>query len=96
MDELAYILQRPVVTEKASMLREQNKFVVEVVPKASKNQIREAIEKRFKVNVLNIKTIRLHGKYRRRMGPQGGYQPDSKKAVVELKKGQQITWEEVA
>lgn len=94
--ERAYLLRRPVITEKASLLKEHSKFVVEVDLHATKSQIREAIESRFKVNVLDIKTIKLKGKYRRKMGPVGGYQPDRKKAIVKLKQGQQIAWEEVA
>lgn len=90
------VLRRPLITEKASVLREQNKFVVEVDPKASKNQIREAVKSRFKVDVLGIQTIKLKGKFRRRMGPQGGYQPNRKKAIIQLKAGQQIAWDESA
>ena len=96
MRQTQSILRRPVITEKASTLREQNKYVVEVDPRASKGQIREAIETRYKVNVLGLQTIKVRGKYRRRFGPTGGYQSDRKKAIVQLKPGQQITWEEVA
>ena len=88
------ILRKPIITEKASMLREKNKFVVEVEPVVTKGQIRQEIETRYKVNVLSVKTLKQRGKFRRKMGPQGGYQPNRKKAIVQLKEGQQITWEE--
>jgi large subunit ribosomal protein L23 len=93
---MADILRRPLVTEKSTILRESNRFVLEVDPDATKGQIREAIETRFKVNVVSVNTVKVGGKYRRRFGPIGGYRPDWKKAIVRLKQGQQITWEEVA
>ncbi|MCG3204258.1 MAG: 50S ribosomal protein L23 [Elusimicrobia bacterium] len=90
------ILRRPLVTEKSTRIREKNGYVIEVDPSASKGQIRSAIESRFKVNVLSIKTTKIVGKFRRRTGPVGGYQPDRKKAIIQVKQGQQINWEEVA
>lgn len=90
------VLRRPIVTEKSTTLREDNRYVIEVSPQASKYQIRQAVEQRFKVNVLSVRTVRVLGKYRRKVGPMGGYQPDWKKAIVRIKAGQQISWEEVA
>ena len=91
-----FVLQRPLVTEKSSRLMEQSAYDVEVAPTATKGQIKTAIQERFKVNVLSVRTIKLPGKFRRRIGPKGGYQSDWKKAIVRLKPGQQIKWEEVA
>lgn len=96
MSQVLDVLRRPLVTEKSTRLREENKYVVEVQPWASKTQIKSAIEARFKVNVVGIHTVKVLGKFRRRGGPIGGYQSDSKKAIVKIKAGQQITWEEVA
>jgi large subunit ribosomal protein L23 len=96
MKNIIDVLRRPIVTEKSSLMRSQNTYVIEVDPAANKHQIREAVETRFKVNVLKIRTVNLPGKYRRRMGPIGGYRSDWKKAFVEIKEGQQINWEEVA
>lgn len=90
------VLRKPIITEKASLLREKNQFVLAIRADATKSQIRELIKARFKVNPLSIRTVRLKGKYRRRMGPQGGYKSDWKKAIVTLKQGQQITWEEAS
>lgn len=96
MSDSTQILRRPVVTEKSTRLRENNQYVIEVDPSASKGQIREAIENRFKVDVLAIRTATIGGKFRRKFGPVGGYQPDWKKAIVRIKAGQKITWEEIA
>jgi large subunit ribosomal protein L23 len=90
------VLRRPLVTEKSTVLRENNSYAIEVDPSASKGAIREAIESRFKVNVLKVHTMKVLGKYRRKSGPVGGYQPNWKKAIVTIKAGQKITWEEVA
>ncbi len=90
------ILKRPIMTEKTTIMREANAFAIEVDPAASKSQIRAAVEERFKVNVISVRTSKIVGKYRRRFGPIGGYQPDRKKAIVRVRAGQQIKWEEVA
>ena len=96
MAENIQILRRPLVTEKSTVMRESNRYVIEVDPSASKGQIRQEIESRFKVNVVSVHTVNIGGKYRRRFGPVGGFRPDWKKAIVRIKQGQQITWEEVA
>ena len=51
------ILIRPVVSEKASMLREQNKYVFIVRPDATKTQIKEAVTRLFKVKVVDCTTM---------------------------------------
>jgi large subunit ribosomal protein L23 len=88
------VLRRPYVTEKSTRLKEENSYVVEVDLAATKGDIKEAIQTRFKVDVLAVRTIKIHGKFRRRSGPVGGYQSDRKKAIVKLKAGQQLNWEE--
>jgi len=88
------VLKRPYITEKSTRLKEENSYVLEVDAKASKGDIRAAVEQRFKVDVIGVRTIKIHGKYRRRIGPVGGYQSDRKKAVIRLKAGQQLNWEE--
>ena len=89
------ILIRPINTEKSTSMREGNIYAVEVHPSATKGQIRQAIEERFKVNVIGVRTIKVLGKYRRKAGPVGGYQSNWKKALVSVKNGQQLKWEEV-
>jgi large subunit ribosomal protein L23 len=92
---LSEILRRPLVTERTTQLREQNKFVFEVNPSATKGQIREAIETAFKVDVLDVNTMNVPGKLRRR-GRHSGYQSSWKKAIVKLKAGQEIKYAEPA
>ncbi len=96
MSRLDLILKRPHVTEKATLLREKNTYVLAVDPSANKHEIRAAVEHKFNVNVLDIHTVKVLGKYRRKTGPVGGYQPDWKKAIVRIKEGQKIAWEDVA
>lgn len=95
MADALNVLKRPIVTEKSSRLRENNCFVLEVSPDATKGQVRMAVESRFKVQVLAVRTVRLPGKFRRR-GAIGGYQSDRKKAIVRVKEGQQIKWDEAS
>ncbi len=88
------ILKRPIVTERSTLMREQNRFTFVVDPRATKGQIREAVEAAFKVDVIAVNTARMPGKERRRMGPRSGFQPEWKKAIVTLKKGQEIKYAE--
>lgn len=90
------ILKRPLITEKSTTMREKNCYAIEVDPSANKGQIRSAVEARFKVEVLGVRTVKVLGKFRRKTGPVGGYQPNRKKALVTVKPGQQIKWEEIA
>ena len=83
------ILIEPVVSEKATMLREQNKYVFVVRPDATKIQIKEAVRKLFNVKVLACTTLNVVGKKKRVRGTSGitaGY----KKAIVRLAQGETI------
>lgn len=85
------IILYPSVTEKNTSLRmNHNKYVFEVLPTATKAQIRNAVEFLFKVKVESVNTVRLPGK-RKRMGKHVGYRPDRKKAIVQIQKGQTIS-----
>ena len=95
MMPLADVLRRPLVTERTTQLREQNKYVFEVDPGATKDQIREAVQSAFKVDVLDVNTMNVPGKLRRR-GAHAGYQSSWKKAIVKLKAGQEIKYAEPA
>jgi large subunit ribosomal protein L23 len=95
MMPLADVLRRPLVTERTTQLREQNKYVFEVDPGATKGQIREAVQSAFKVDVLDVNTMNVPGKLRRR-GAHAGYQSSWKKAIVKLKAGQEIKYAEPA
>lgn len=83
------IIKRALITEKADRLRESNVYQFEVLKKANKQQIKQAVEKLFSVNVLNVRTSISQGK-QRRLGRSQGYRPDLKKAFVTIKPGQKI------
>ena len=79
----------PIITEKATSLSEQNKVMFKVHNNASKKSIKKNIEKIFKVNVIKVNTVKKKSKIklvRNRIGKKKGY----KKAIVTLKKGQNI------
>ncbi len=88
--DMTQVLRKPLVTERSTALREMRKYVFEVALESTKGQIKEAVEAVFKVGVEAVNTSRMPGKMRRRVGPRGGYQSDWKKAIVTLKKGQEI------
>ncbi len=88
--EARSIIKEPLVTEKATDLRaKENKYIFVVHPKASKPMIKRAVEELFKVKVEDVHTATYSGKLRR-MGMHAGYRPDWKKAIVKIKKGQEI------
>ncbi len=83
------VLRRPLVTEKNTMLQSQGKYGFEVDRDASKTQIKEAVEKAFKVTVTGVNVMTVRGKERRvgrKMVTGGAW----KKAVVTLKTGDKI------
>lgn len=86
---MTQVLFRPILTERSTLLREQNKYIFEVAPRATKGQIKDAVQTTFKVKVTGVNTINMPGKLRRR-GAHAGYQSDWKKAIVTLKEGQEI------
>ena len=79
----------PVITEKATVLSEQNKVVFRVAADASKDEIAAAVEALFKVNVTKVNTLNTKGKTKRFRGILGR-RADVKKAVVTLAEGQSI------
>jgi len=84
------IIRRAMVTEKGSLMREQqNAYLFQVHPDANKIEIREAIRAIFKVDVEDVRTINVQGKFKR-MGRTAGRRSAWKKAIVTLKKGQTI------
>lgn len=79
----------PVITEKATVLSEQNKVVFRVPLAATKDQVKEAVEALFKVKVLSVNTIVSKGKTKRFKGV-AGKRSDTKKAIVTLAEGHAI------
>ena len=80
---------RPIITEKATILSEQNKTVFKVHKKANKKNIKKNIEKLFKVKVIKINIINRKPKLKLRQGRKT-FKTGYKKAIVTLKKGQSI------
>ena len=82
-------IRSPIITEKATILSEQNKTVFKVHAKANKKNIKKNIEKLFKVDVIKVNIINRKAKAKLKQGKlsvKSGY----KKAIVTLKKGQSI------
>tara|TARA_B100000161_G_C33415943_1_gene353226 strand:- start:282 stop:575 length:294 start_codon:yes stop_codon:yes gene_type:complete len=91
MKKINYIdsIRNPIITEKATILSEQNKTVFKVHEKANKNTIKKNIEKLFKVNVVKVNIINKKSKLKIRQGKKS-YKTGYKKAIITLKKGQSI------
>jgi large subunit ribosomal protein L23 len=84
------VLVRPLLTERGTNLQEKhNQFLFETSPKATKTDIKLAVETLFKVKVEKVRTMLIHGKFRR-FGKGGGVLADWKKAIVTVKKGEKI------
>ena len=79
----------PVITEKATILSEQNKVVFRVADTASKDEIAAAVESLFKVNVVKVNTLVQKGKTKR-FGRSVGRRDHVRKAYVTLKPGQEL------
>ena len=82
-------IRSPIITEKATVLSEQNKTVFKVHSKANKKSIKKNIEKLFKVNVVKINIINQKTKIKMKQGKKS-YKSGYKKAIITLKKGQSI------
>jgi large subunit ribosomal protein L23 len=84
------VIRRPLITEKGLGVKEtENTLVFEVSDKATKTEVKQAVEALFKVKVSAVRTANFFGKERRR-GKFSGYRPDWKKAYVRLKAGEKM------
>ncbi|AQT42893.1 50S ribosomal protein L23 [Bartonella sp. M0177] len=83
------VVVSPVITEKSTMLSENNQVVFKVTPKATKSEIKAAVEALFGVKVTAVNTTTRKGKVKRFKGVVGR-QSDVKKAIVTLAEGQSI------
>lgn len=84
------VIRRPLITEKGLGVKEtENTLVFEVSEKATKTEVKQAVELLFKVKVQAVRTANFFGKERRR-GKFSGYRPDWKKAYVRLKAGEKM------
>jgi len=90
MKSLYDVIRRPLITEKANLDKEKlNAYHFEVDFEAGSQEIKESVEKVFKVKVKKVRTMIVHGK-KRRLGRSQGQRPNWKKAIVTLSKGQRI------
>lgn len=84
------VIRRPIITEKGLAVKEtQHTVVFEVAQDATKTEIREAVQRIFKVKVDHVRTAVFHGKFRRR-GRAEGFRSDWKKAYVRLAEGEKM------
>lgn len=88
--DLPDLLRRPLVTEKATILLEDNKYVFEVDPRATKPDIKAAVESVFDVKVVKVNTLNC-APHKKRVGKFIGYKPKYKKAIVTLAEEDSIT-----
>jgi large subunit ribosomal protein L23 len=80
------------LTEKGTRQGEKfNQYTIVADRRATKPQIRHAVQELFKVKVTKINTLNVRGKFRRQRTSQAGQAPDWKKAIVTLKAGDKIT-----
>ena len=88
--EMHHIIKRAIVTEKSTILKEaSNQYIFEVDVRANKIEISNAIEKLFKVNVLDVKIMNMLGK-KKRLGRVIGKTKSWKKAIITLAPGSRI------
>ena len=83
------VLKHPLITEKGTILQDEGKYLFEVIIKANKAQVKEAVEKAFGVSVVSVNITKLPGKTKR-SGFRTFRTPARKKAVVTLKPGDKI------
>ncbi len=84
------VLKRPLITEKSTLLQEQNKYVFEVMPSANKIQVREAVQRAYAVKVTNVNMVHTAGENRRLRNGRWLRTPATKKAVVTVAPGDTI------
>ena len=91
MKKISHIdsIRSPIITEKATILTEQNKTFFKVHSKENKKTIKKNIEKLFKVNVIKVNIINRKTKTKMRQGRKS-FKSGYKKAIITLKKGQSI------
>ena len=84
------VIRRPLITEKTAGLREAVQTIVfEVAPRATKVEIKQAVERMLGAKVAHVRTSIAHGKIKRQ-GRFAGQRPDWKKAYVRLRAGEKV------
>jgi large subunit ribosomal protein L23 len=87
--EQDYVLKGPHISEKATLLAESGFYTFKVEKRANKNKVKEEVEKKYKVNVTDVRIVNIPSK-KRRVGKIEGKRSGYKKAIVKVKKGQSI------
>lgn len=82
-------IKQPHISEKATYLAEKDQYVFKVLPNYNKNEIKNAVEGIYGVNVISVNIIKIPAK-KRRLGRTEGFKKSYKKAVVKIKEGQKI------
>jgi len=96
MKNIYDVIKKPILTEKTTFQKEEaNKVTFEVDRGVNKIEIKQAVEKIFKVKVLDVHTMMVRGKVKR-VGRFSGKRPDWKKAIITLKPGEQLPFLEGA
>lgn len=94
--DLTHIIKKPIITEKSTRLVAENRYTFQVDKRATKPQIKEAVESFFDVHVIGVKTANIPGQTRRVGRIRRSVKlPGFKKASVEVKKGEKIKGFEV-
>ena len=90
MESFYQVIKRPIISEKSAALQEvAGRYVFEVSTHANKGEIKDAVQKLFKVRVKRIHTMMVHGKSKRTARALIK-KPNWKKALVTLEEGQKI------
>jgi large subunit ribosomal protein L23 len=93
------ILKRPIITEKITELQDRRKYAFEVQIDANKIEIEKAVEKKFNVKVVGVRTMVVKGKRKTQLTRAGRFEGRTrmwKKAIVTLKEGDKIDYFETA
>lgn len=83
------VLVEPYISEKATELAKENRYVFKVVDDSNKVQIKKAVKELYGVDVVSVNVINIPRK-KKRLGKYRGWKKGFKKAVVEVKEGQRI------
>lgn len=84
------VLKRPVITEKSTLLQEQNKYVFDVAPSANKVQVKDAVERAFNVTVKHVNIMSGNSESKRLRNGAWKKTTSSRKAIVTLAPGSTI------
>ena len=91
MNDIYDVIKKPRVSEKATVLHEENGVLtLEVAVKATKTEIKQAVEKAFGKKVASVRTANYDGKVRRKRTKDAGTAPAWKKAFVRLAAGESL------